>query len=175
MFALFLFSAFSISQEECMVCASTLQAVQLDQKKGLNKEELLKVSAQICLQFPFLSVCAKIGNEFDSVLPLLKNMSAGQVCAKKLKICRRMKKSEVARQPKLAVALSEENGIDWCSACKAVVPIAARYGTKFLCSLLSGPVAPICAQFAPSIVSKIIKYAGNGYVPKKVCQLVRLC
>lgn len=175
MFALLLFSAFSISQEECMVCSSTLQVVQLDQAKGASLEELQKVSAEICLQFPFLSVCAKIGKELDSVLPLLKEQSAGKVCARKLGLCQRIKKSQVVRQPTLAAALSEENGLDWCSACKAVVPIAARYGTAFLCTFISGPAGPICAKFAPSIVSKIIKYAGNGYVPLKACQLVRLC
>lgn len=162
-----------------MLCASSLQAVQLEALKGkMNKEELEKFHAEICAQFGFLSVCAKIKNEFDSILPQLTQISSGKVCAK-IGICKRKKSTvSVVRKATLPVATDlESNGKNFCLACKAMIPVirALAWGAPFVCGLLSGPAAPICFAIPWATIQRVLKYVQRGCALVNCCQRVGLC
>ena len=167
------------SNEQCMLCASSLQAVQLEAAKGkMTKEELEKFHAEICAQFGFLSVCAKIKNEFDSILPQLTQESSGKVCAK-IGICNRRKSTvSVVRKAALPIATDlESNGKKWCFACKAMVPVmrALAWGAPFVCALLSGPAAPACFAIPWGTIQTVLKWVHKGCSLLNCCQRVGLC
>ncbi len=167
------------SNEQCMLCASLLQAIQLEAVKGLmTKEELEKFHAEICAQFGFLSVCAKIKNEFDSILPQLTQESSGKVCAK-IGICNR-RKSTVSVVRKAALPVTNDlksNNEAICFACKAMIPVmhALSMGAPFACSMLSGPVAPICLAIPWGTIQSVLTWVKRGCVAVNCCQRAGLC
>ena len=165
----------SISQEQCMVCASTLQAVQLEALKGkMTKEELEKFHAELCAQFGFLKICGKIKNEFDSILPELTQQSAGKVCAKH-GICVRRKASEVRN----AMLPTSNDNTEWCEceSCKAIIKFlrTTRYYNQFTCDLLAGPIKNYCEHFNEQIQTIINLAKNTKDSDVKCCEKLGFC
>ena len=167
------------SNEQCMLCASLLQAIQLEAVKGLmTKKELKNYIAEICAYFGISDVCTKINNEFYSILQQLTQVSSGKVCTK-IGICKRRKSTTyVVRKAALPIATDlESNGKKWCFACKAMVPVmrALAWGAPFVCALLSGPAAPACFAIPWGTIQTVLKWVHKGCSLLNCCQRVGLC
>lgn len=167
------------SNEQCMLCASLLQAIQLEAVKGLmTKKELKNYIAEICAYFGISDVCTKINNEFYSILQQLTQVSSGKVCTK-IGICKRRKSTTyVVRKAALPVTNDlKSNNEAICFACKAMIPVmhALSMGAPFACSMLSGPVAPICLAIPWGTIQSVLTWVKRGCVAVNCCQRAGLC
>lgn len=177
----FLSLALSASKNErCMICASTLQAVQLEALKGkMTSEELQGFHAKICASFgTHASLCADLKSKFDSYLPQLTQQSAGKVCAK-IGVCHRKRTTAaVVRKSVLpSSTVTEANGGQFCTACHAIVPVMqlVTTGATFACPLLTGPAAAICATIPWSLIKSLLSAIKAGCSIANCCKRAGLC